>query len=132
MLQPTRCRHRAQLMWLTLQALYDGLLLDYPLAHIFVRILQGHRPLFDELATLDSDLHRNLSQLKQVIGDSLSVHRSAQAGVELELDANALIRRPPKVHWHASTCLTARVIHQRHWLDVGRHTAPCANPIPDA
>lgn len=50
-----------------LQALYDGLLLDYPLAHIFVRILQGYRPLFDELATLDSELQTNLSRLKQVI-----------------------------------------------------------------
>lgn len=48
------------------QALYDGMLLDYPFAHIFVRILQGYRPLFDELATLDSELHQNLTRLKQV------------------------------------------------------------------
>ena len=48
------------------QALYDGMLLDYPFAHIFVRILQGYRPLFDELATMDAELHQNLTRLKQV------------------------------------------------------------------
>ena len=49
-----------------MKALYEGMLLDYPFAHIFVRILQGHRPLFDELATLDPELYQNLVRLKEV------------------------------------------------------------------
>lgn len=47
------------------KALYEGILLDVPLASFFVARLQGRRPMFDELAALDADLHRSLLQLKR-------------------------------------------------------------------
>lgn len=47
------------------KALYDGILLDVPLASFFIARLQGRRPMFDELAALDTELHRSLLQLKR-------------------------------------------------------------------
>ena len=47
------------------KALYEGILLDLPLAPFFVARLQGRRPMFDELAALDSELYRSLMQLKR-------------------------------------------------------------------
>ena len=47
------------------KALYEGILLDVPLASFFVARLQGRRPMFDELVTLDADLHKSLLQLKR-------------------------------------------------------------------
>ena len=47
------------------KALYEGILLDVSLAPFFVARLQGRRPLFDDLAGLDADLHRNLLHLKR-------------------------------------------------------------------
>ena len=47
------------------KALYEGILLDVPLASFFVARLQGRRLMFDELAALDADLHRSLLQLKR-------------------------------------------------------------------
>ena len=53
------------------KALYEGILLDVPLASFFVTRLQGRRPMFDELSALDPDLHRSLLHLKRC---SFSVH----------------------------------------------------------
>ena len=47
------------------KALYEGILLDVPLAPFFVARLQGRRPMFDDLAALDAELYRSLSQLKR-------------------------------------------------------------------
>lgn len=47
------------------KALYEGILLDVTLAPFFVARLQGRRPLFDDLAGLDAELHRNLLHLKR-------------------------------------------------------------------
>lgn len=47
------------------KALYDGILLDIPLASFFIARLQGRRPMFDDLAALDADLHRSLLHLKR-------------------------------------------------------------------
>ena len=47
------------------KALYEGILLDVPLAPFFVARLQGRRPMFDDLAALDSELYRSLVQLKR-------------------------------------------------------------------
>jgi len=52
------------------KALYEGLLIDIPLAPFFILRLQEQTPTFDDLATLDSDLHRNLIQLKRYEGDA--------------------------------------------------------------
>ena len=60
-LQPTSCQIRSS----PVQALYEGLLLDVPLAPFFVAHLQGRLPLFDDLATLDREVHRSLLQLKR-------------------------------------------------------------------
>lgn len=47
------------------KALYEGILLDVPLSPFFVARLQGRRPMFDDLAALDSELYRSLVQLKR-------------------------------------------------------------------
>ncbi|KAK9903317.1 hypothetical protein WJX75_002686 [Coccomyxa subellipsoidea] len=52
------------------KALYEGILLDTPLAPFFVARLQGRRPMFDELAALDPELHRNLLHLKRYAGEA--------------------------------------------------------------
>ncbi|KAL3151218.1 hypothetical protein ABBQ38_013059 [Trebouxia sp. C0009 RCD-2024] len=52
------------------KALYEGILLDVPLAPFFVARLQGRRPMFDDLAALDSELYRSLVQLKRYDGDA--------------------------------------------------------------
>ena len=46
------------------KALYEGILLDTPLAPFFVAKLQGRYPLFDDLQAFDPELHRSLIQLK--------------------------------------------------------------------
>ncbi|KAL4428287.1 hypothetical protein ABPG75_002376 [Micractinium tetrahymenae] len=50
------------------RALYEGLLLDLPLAPFFVSRLQGRWPLFDELQALDPEVYRSLMQLKRFEG----------------------------------------------------------------
>lgn len=47
------------------KALYEGILLDVPVAPFFVARLQGRRPMFDDLAALDAELYRSLVQLKR-------------------------------------------------------------------
>lgn len=47
------------------KALYEGILLDVPLAPFFVARLQGRRVMFDDLAALDAELYRSLVQLKR-------------------------------------------------------------------
>uniref|UniRef100_A0A061RFF5 HECT-type E3 ubiquitin transferase n=2 Tax=Tetraselmis sp. GSL018 TaxID=582737 RepID=A0A061RFF5_9CHLO len=51
------------------KAIYEGLLLDLPLAPFFVKRLQGRRPLFDDLQLLDEDIYRSLVALKRYEGD---------------------------------------------------------------
>ncbi|PRW44359.1 E3 ubiquitin- ligase UPL7 [Chlorella sorokiniana] len=50
------------------RALYEGVLLDCPLAPFFVSRLQGRWPLFDELQALDPEVYRSLVQLKRYDG----------------------------------------------------------------
>ncbi|KAL0028291.1 hypothetical protein WJX79_007793 [Trebouxia sp. C0005] len=52
------------------KALYEGILLDLPLAPFFVARLQGRRPMFDELSALDPEVYRSLVQLKGYEGDA--------------------------------------------------------------
>ena len=47
------------------KALYEGLLLDLPLAPFFVARLQGRHPCLDDLACLDADLARSILQIKR-------------------------------------------------------------------
>lgn len=47
------------------KALYEGILLEYSFAPLFVSKLLGRSQSFlDELSTLDAELHRNLMYLK--------------------------------------------------------------------
>eukprot|EP00887_Chlorella_sp_A99_P004884 scaffold4.g4884.t1 len=50
------------------RALYDGVLLQAPLAPFLVSRLQGRAPLFDELQALDPEVYRSLLQLKHYEG----------------------------------------------------------------
>lgn len=52
------------------KALYEGILLDLPLAPFFVARLQGRRPMFDELSALDPEVYRSLVQLKGYMASS--------------------------------------------------------------
>jgi len=54
------------------KALYEGILLDLPLAPFLVARLQGRRPMFDELSALDPELYRSLVQLKGYMGSGSS------------------------------------------------------------
>ena len=47
------------------KALYEGILLDTPLAPFFVAKLQGRYPLFDDLQAFDPELHSSLVKLKR-------------------------------------------------------------------
>ncbi|GFR45588.1 hypothetical protein Agub_g6983 [Astrephomene gubernaculifera] len=51
------------------KALYEGILLPVPFAHFFIARLQGRAPLFDDLASLDPQLHKNLLMVKRYEGD---------------------------------------------------------------
>ncbi|GIL94061.1 hypothetical protein Vretimale_394 [Volvox reticuliferus] len=51
------------------KALYEGILLPVPFAHFFVARLQGRQPLFDDLSSLDPELHKNLLKVKRYEGD---------------------------------------------------------------
>jgi ubiquitin-protein ligase E3 C len=42
------------------KALYEGILVNVSFAPFFVARLQGRTPLFDDLATLDPELHKSL------------------------------------------------------------------------
>lgn len=52
------------------KALYEGILLDYSFAHVFVWKLLGRYSFLDELSTLDPELHHNLMYLKRYEGDA--------------------------------------------------------------
>ncbi|CAD7704872.1 unnamed protein product [Ostreobium quekettii] len=52
------------------KALYEGLLVDIPLAPFFLLRLQGRMLMFDDLASLDPELHRSLLQVKHYDGDA--------------------------------------------------------------
>ena len=54
------------------KALYEGILLDLPLAPFLVARLQGRRPMIDELSALDPELYRSLVQLKGYMGSGSS------------------------------------------------------------
>jgi ubiquitin-protein ligase E3 C len=49
------------------KAVYDGMLINVPLAGFFLCKLLGLSPDVNDLATLDPDLHRNLMYLKVVM-----------------------------------------------------------------
>lgn len=49
------------------KALYEGMLLDVPLAPFFLLQLQGRTLMFDDLFSLDPELHKNLLQVLTVI-----------------------------------------------------------------
>ncbi|CAN1860378.1 E3 ubiquitin-protein ligase UPL7 [Linum perenne] len=51
------------------KALYEGILLDYSFAHVFVQKLLGRYSFLDELSTLDQELYRNLMYVKHYNGD---------------------------------------------------------------
>lgn len=51
------------------KALYEGILVDLPLAPFLLSRLQGRWPLFDELADLDPEVYRSLVQLKRYEGN---------------------------------------------------------------
>jgi len=55
------------------KSLYDGILLQAPLAPFFVSYLQGRLPTLDDLSTLDPEVYRNLTSLKKFRGDVLSL-----------------------------------------------------------
>lgn len=46
------------------KALYEGILLDYTFAHVFVQKLLGRYSFLDELSTLDPEMYRNLMYVK--------------------------------------------------------------------
>lgn len=46
------------------KALYEGILLEYPFAPLFVSKLMGRYAFLDELSHLDAELYRNLMYLK--------------------------------------------------------------------
>lgn len=52
------------------KALYEGVLLNYSFAPLFVAKLLGRAACLDELALLDPELHRNLTYLKRYEGDA--------------------------------------------------------------
>lgn len=45
------------------KALYEGILINAPFAPFFVARLQGRTPMFDDLQTLDPELHRSMAQV---------------------------------------------------------------------
>ena len=51
------------------KALYDGMLVELPLARFFLSKLLGQRPYLNDLASLDPELHKNLMMLKTYEGD---------------------------------------------------------------
>ncbi|MEW5298302.1 MAG: hypothetical protein WDW36_001442 [Sanguina aurantia] len=51
------------------KALYEGILINAPFAPFFVARLQGRTPMFDDLQTLDPELHRSMAQVKSYEGD---------------------------------------------------------------
>ena len=48
------------------KAMYEGVLLDAPLAPTMLARLQGRRPALDDLAAIDPVLHQNLVYLKRL------------------------------------------------------------------
>ncbi|KFM25064.1 E3 ubiquitin-protein ligase UPL7 [Auxenochlorella protothecoides] len=102
------------------KALYEGLLLDAPLAPFFLRRLQGHVPQLEDLIALDPGVHRSLLLVKQYDGDtldSMSLDFTAEtevfgrrvgeelvpggANVPVTL-ANRLLYVHSMAHWHLS------------------------------
>ncbi|GAX84732.1 hypothetical protein CEUSTIGMA_g12154.t1 [Chlamydomonas eustigma] len=51
------------------KALYEGILINVAFAPFFVARLQGRTPMFDDLSTLDPELHRSLLQVKRYDGN---------------------------------------------------------------
>ena len=69
------------------KALYEGLLIDVPLAPFFLLKLQERMLMFDDLATLDRDLHRNLIQVKRYDGDA------SDLGLDFTVEAEIVGKR---------------------------------------
>ena len=53
------------------KALYEGILLQAPLAPFFIARLQGRLPTLDDLAALDPTVHRSLAVLKSLRDDEI-------------------------------------------------------------
>ena len=64
------------------KALFEGLLVDLPLAPFFVARLQGRHPCLDDLGTLDGDLHRSILQIKRCAGLRITI-RSCRCSCHL-------------------------------------------------
>lgn len=65
------------------KALYEGILLQVPLAPFFVARLQGRLPTLDDLSFLDPEVHRNLTALKRYEGDA------ADLGLDFTVESDA-------------------------------------------
>ncbi|GMH32392.1 hypothetical protein BSKO_00226 [Bryopsis sp. KO-2023] len=66
------------------KAMYEGMLLDIPLAPFFLLRLQGRTLMFDDLSSLDPDLHRSLLQVKHFDGDA------GDLGLDFTVEADLL------------------------------------------
>lgn len=55
------------------KAMYEGILLDYCFSHVFIWKLLGRYVFFDELSTLDPELHQSLMYLKRYEGDIMDL-----------------------------------------------------------
>lgn len=67
------------------KALYEGILLQAPLAPFFVARLQGRLPTLDDLAALDPEVHRNIIQVKRY--ESVTFETDLGLDFTLETDA---------------------------------------------
>ena len=74
------------------KAVYEGILLDVPLAGFFLASLKGRHIQFNDLTTLDPELYRNLVSLKRYQGDVedlclyfTAMDRSGMEETEIEL-----------------------------------------------
>ncbi|GJP37261.1 hypothetical protein CLOM_g21692 [Closterium sp. NIES-68] len=61
------------------KALYEGILLEYNFAPLFVSKLVGRYAFLDELSSLDVELYRNLMYLKHYEGTHQSSHWTSQS-----------------------------------------------------
>uniref|UniRef100_A0A7S1SW68 HECT-type E3 ubiquitin transferase n=1 Tax=Tetraselmis chuii TaxID=63592 RepID=A0A7S1SW68_9CHLO len=69
------------------KAMYEGMLVDLPLAPFFILRLQGRRPLFDDLQMLDEEIYRSLVTLKQYEGNC------ADLGLDFTIEEEIFGRR---------------------------------------
>jgi len=63
------------------KALYDGILLNAPLAPMFAAALRGKPPTFDDLATIEPQVFKSLSELRR-LGDGANNSSSTSTSVD--------------------------------------------------